>query len=92
MKFSAVRGADAGLRLAEIAGLNWGDVDFERRRLTIHSLRHSAGTRLYEATRDIQVIARHLRHAQVQTASIYAHLADKDYHAAVDKLEGFAGA
>jgi len=51
-----------------------------------HALRHSAGTRLYEATRDIKLVARHLRHAQLETASIYAKLADTDYLAAVERL------
>ena len=51
-----------------------------------HALRHSAGTRLYEATRDIKLVARHLRHAQLETASVYAKLADTDYLAAVERL------
>ena len=57
-----------------------------------HALRHSAGTRLYEATRDVLVVARHLRHASTKTAEIYAHLADEDYRAAVEQLAETNGA
>lgn len=57
-----------------------------------HALRHSAGTRLYEATRDVLVVARHLRHSSTKTAEIYAHLADKDYRAAVERLAEANGA
>jgi len=64
-------------RLCELAGV---------RRLGYHALRHSAGTRLYESTRDLHVVARHLRHATLDTTRVYAHLADGDYRAAVDKL------
>jgi len=56
-----------------------------------HALRHSAGTRLYEATHDLHVTARHLRHASLDTARIYAHLADADYRSAVAQLADSKG-
>ena len=136
-------GADAGLRLAEVVDLNWGDVDFERKQITVtgkgrkratvsvtdrllhalgqlegergrvikvsrrrvqqliericdragvsgrgfHALRHSCGTRLYEATKDLLVVQRHLRHSSARTTELYAHLAEGDYHEAVKTLE-----
>lgn len=53
---------------------------------SFHSLRHSAGTRMYEATRDVLMVARHLGHAHVETARIYAHLAETDYIEAVERM------
>ena len=52
-----------------------------------HALRHSCGTRLYSATRDLLVVQRHLRHSDPSTSRIYAHLADGDYRRAVAALE-----
>ncbi len=136
-------GADAGLRLAEVVNLNWGDIDFKRKQITItgkgmkratvsvtdrllqaliqlggergrvikvsrrrvqqiidricdragvsgrgfHALRHSCGTRLYEATKDLLVVQRHLRHSSARTTELYAHLAEGDYQDAVTALE-----
>ena len=53
----------------------------------IHALRHSAGTRLYEATGDIYMVAHHLRHSAVQTAAVYAKMADQSYRDAVAEME-----
>jgi len=53
-----------------------------------HNLRHTCGTRLYEATKDLQAVARHLGHSTTKTSELYAHLADGDYRAAVDSLDG----
>jgi len=54
----------------------------------LHALRHSCGTRLYALTRDLLAVRRHLRHSSARTSEIYAHLADTDYRAAVDRLDG----
>ncbi len=43
----------------------------------MHSLRHSAGTRLYSETGDLDTTARHLGHASIETSRIYAHWSDK---------------
>ena len=136
-------GADAGMRLAEIASLQWTGIDAEREKLTftgkggkigkidvtprviaalvalprdgelvfgigrsriqqiftkrcqdmkvkprgVHNLRHTCGTRLYEITRDLLVVKRHLGHSSTTTSEIYAHLADGDYQDAVKLLE-----
>ena len=40
----------------------------------VHALRHSAGTILYEMTRDIELVKRFLRHTRIGTTSdIYVH-------------------
>lgn len=45
--------------------------------LSLHALRHSAGTRLVKSGRSLQDVARHLGHASVATAEIYAKWADE---------------
>lgn len=39
---------------------------------SVHSLRHYAGTRMYEATRDLHAVADHLRHSDINTSRRYA--------------------
>lgn len=52
-----------------------------------HGLRHSAGTRMYRATKDLAMVQRHLRHASARTSEIYVHLSQADYRKAVAALE-----
>lgn len=42
-----------------------------------HALRHSAGTRAYQETRDLKAVAAHLGHSSIDTAAIYARYADR---------------
>lgn len=51
-----------------------------------HALRHSCGTRLYRATKDLKVTAKHLGHTTTRPTEIYTHIADSDYERAVDRL------
>jgi integrase/recombinase XerC len=43
----------------------------------VHALRHSAGTRLYAETHDLEATARHLGHTKLETARIYAKWSDR---------------
>jgi integrase/recombinase XerC len=43
----------------------------------VHALRHSAGTRLYAETRDLEATARHLGHSKLETTRIYAKWSDR---------------
>ena len=43
----------------------------------VHALRHTAGTRLYAETRDLEATARHLGHAKLETTRIYAKWSDR---------------
>lgn len=52
----------------------------------IHNLRHSSGTRLYSLTKDILAVKRHLRHSDITSSMIYAHLDDAEFYQAIDKL------
>ena len=52
--------------------------------LSLHALRHSAGTRLVKSGRSLQDVARHLGHASVATAEIYAKWADESLKQELD--------
>ena len=43
----------------------------------VHALRHSAGTRLYAETHDLEATARHLGHSKLETTRIYANWSDR---------------
>lgn len=43
-----------------------------------HALRHYCGTHLYRSTRDIQTVARHLRHSGIATTTIYAKWGEEE--------------
>lgn len=53
----------------------------------VHNLRHSCGTELYRITKDLLIVMRHLRHSSPVVTQIYAHIADSEYHEAVEALE-----
>jgi len=52
----------------------------------MHALRHSCGTRLYQASRDLVLVARHLGHSTTRPTEGYTHLAAEDYARAVEAL------
>lgn len=56
-------------RLCEAAGVPY---------LGLHSFRHSAATRLVRQTGNIQLVAAHLGHADVNTAAVYAKMASTE--------------
>jgi integrase/recombinase XerC len=43
----------------------------------VHALRHTAGTRLYAETHDLEATARHLGHSKLETTRIYAKWSDR---------------
>ena len=54
-----------------------------------HMLRHWVGTKLYEATHDIVLVQKHLRHKNLETtAAYYVHTNEDDVASAVEKLAG----
>jgi integrase len=54
--------------------------------ITGHSARHTFGTRVYRATKDIYVVSKLLDHKKITTTQIYAKLVDEDKDSAIDKL------
>lgn len=62
--------------LAEKAGVPY---------LGTHALRHTAGTRLYKATHNLEDVARHLGHSGLETTRIYAKWDDQHLSDVVDE-------
>ena len=65
-------------RAAERAGLE--------KRVTAHTLRHTAATWLRQQTGDARLVASYLGHADLSTVSRYAHVADEELHEAAAAL------
>jgi integrase/recombinase XerC len=65
-------------RAAERAGLE--------KRVTAHTLRHSAATWLRQQTGDARLVAAYLGHADLSTVSRYAHVAEDELHDAAAAL------
>jgi integrase/recombinase XerC len=73
-------------RAASRAGLD--------KRVTAHTLRHTAATWLRQETGDARLVAAYLGHADLSTVSRYAHVAEEELHeaaAAVAACSGLAG-
>lgn len=61
-------------------------VSYERRQ--VHGLRHSCATLLLEDTRDLYVVARHMRHSSTSTTEVYAKTSSQRI---ANALEGWTG-
>lgn len=70
-------------RAAERAGIE--------KRVTAHTLRHTAATWLRQQTGDARLVAAYLGHADLSTVSRYAHVAEEELHAAAARLADGAG-
>lgn len=58
--------------------LKESEITRERGKHGFHIFRHSAGTLLYEKSRDLKLVQGTLRHSDISTTSdIYVHLSDK---------------
>ena len=55
-------------------------------KLSPHSLRHTFGTNIMRASRNIRTTQRLLRHANVTTTQIYTHVDDDETRSAVENL------
>lgn len=49
------------------------DAGYDSSRLTAHSLRHTSGTAVYKATKNIYLAQQHQRHKDPKTTEIYVH-------------------
>ena len=74
MAIASVQGAFRQAKLA--AGI-------KKRRVSIHTLRHSYATHLLESGLNIRVIQEYLGHAQLETTMVYLHLTQKGHEDAV---------
>ena len=57
-----------------------------RRGLSVHSLRHTFGTLLYRATKDLVLVSRALGHRDIRSTQRYAHLDDRRLVQAVNGM------
>ncbi|MEE4359845.1 MAG: tyrosine-type recombinase/integrase [Desulfococcaceae bacterium] len=59
-----------------------------KRRVTIHTLRHSYATHLLESGVNIRVIQKYPGHAQLETTMVYLHLTQKGQEDAYSVING----
>jgi integrase/recombinase XerC len=57
-----------------------------RRKMSVHSLRHTFATLLYRATRDLLLVSRALGHRDIRTTCRYAHTDDRWLVRALNRL------
>jgi integrase/recombinase XerD len=61
------------------------------KRVTAHTLRHTAATWLRQQTGDARLVAAYLGHADLSTVSRYAHVAEHELHDAAAVIAQTAG-
>ena len=54
------------------------DAGYDSDRITAHSLRHTSGTGVYKATKNLYLTQKHLRHANPETSEIYMHCEERE--------------
>lgn len=59
---------------------------FDSDRITAHSLRHTSGTGVYKATRNLYLTQQHLRHANPETSEIYMHAEERENRDTEEKV------
>ena len=64
--------------------LQWAGID--RLGLTVHTTRHTFGTRLYRKTRDLVLVGKALGHLTVEATLIYVHQDDEALEDALESL------
>lgn len=51
---------------------------FKRDRAALRATRHTCGTMLYRATKDLRLVQKHLGHARPTTTAIYADVLEEE--------------
>jgi integrase/recombinase XerC len=64
--------------------LQWAGI--HRDGLTVHSTRHTFGTRLYRKTRDLVLVGKAMGHRTIEATAIYVHQDDEALEEALDTL------
>lgn len=57
-----------------------------KRHIYCHMLRHTAGTAMYDATKDVAITQKYLRHADISTTMVYVHNNTDDLRRAYESL------
>lgn len=84
--FVSRHGKRLSARMAREAFRRWQERAGFDRIHTFHALRHTACTNLYRKTRDIRLVQRFARHADITTTTIYAQPSDEDLLRAVQEI------
>ena len=58
-----------------------------KKRVSVHTLRHSYATHLLEAGVNLRLIQEYLGHSSLQTTTIYLHLTSKGKEHAIQTIE-----
>lgn len=85
--FASRKNARLSTRRLRAAFREWQEECGFGRHFKFHALRHTALTNLYESTRDIRLVQRVARHANVNTTTIYALPSDEDVVRSVRDLD-----
>ncbi len=81
--FLSVRSSRIGSRQVQLRLEHWLNMAGITLRCTVHTLRHSFATRLYEKTGDLRLVQKALGHRHVNTTEIYSHVADRSLKLAI---------
>ena len=85
--FLSNRGSRLGSRQVELRLEYWVNQSGIHSRCTVHTLRHTFATRLYEQTGDLRLVQRALGHRRVATTEIYTHISDARLKRAVQAIK-----
>ncbi len=81
--FLSLRTWRIGPRQVELRLAYWLELAGIAYRCSVHTLRHTFATRLYEKTNDLRLVQRALGHRRVTTTEIYTQIADSDLKCAL---------
>jgi len=65
-----------GKRQIQLRFVRWFEEAGIKHAISLHSLRHTFATRLYEKTGDLHLVQRALGHRQITTTEIYARVGE----------------
>jgi integrase/recombinase XerC len=85
--FVSNRGRRIGVRQVELRLAYWIHIAGIAKQCSVHSLRHTFATCLYEKTGDLRLVQRALGHRRITTTDIYAHMIDSRLRRAVQHLD-----
>jgi integrase/recombinase XerC len=83
--FRGQSGSRLGARQIQLRFARWFREAGIDRPVSLHSLRHTFATRLYEKTGDLHLVQRALGHRQITTTEIYARVGDGALRGAVNE-------
>ncbi len=79
----SMRARRIGARQVELRLAYWLELAGITCRCSVHTLRHTFATQLYEKTNDLRLVQRALGHRRVTTTEIYTQLGDADLKCAI---------